>query len=68
MKLNNSYFFTLREDAKDEESRSGNLLVRSGMIKKVGAGIYMYMPMGLRTFDKVKKLSKKKWIEQEHKN
>ena len=42
MRINNSYFFTLREDAKDEESRSGNLLVRSGMTKKVGAGIYMY--------------------------
>lgn len=58
MKINNSYFFTLREDAKDEESRSGNLLVRSGMIKKVGAGIYMYLPMGIRTLDKVKKIVK----------
>ena len=56
MKINNSYFFTLREDAKDEESRSGNLLVRSGMIKKVGAGIYMYLPMGIRTLDKIKKI------------
>ena len=58
MKLNNSYFFTLREDAKDEESRSGNLLVRSGMIKKVGAGIYMHLPMGIRVLDKVKKIVK----------
>ena len=58
MKLNNSYFFTLREDAIDEESSSGNLLVRSGMIKKVGAGIYMYLPMGIRTLDKVKKIVK----------
>ena len=58
MKINNSYFFTLREDAKDEESRSGNLLVRSGMIKKVGAGIYMYLPMGIRVLDKVKKIVK----------
>jgi len=58
MKLNNSYFYTLREDAKDEESRSGNLLVRSGMIKKVGAGIYMYLPMGIRTLDKIKRIVK----------
>ena len=58
MKISKSYFFTLREDAKDEESKSGNLLVRSGMIKKVGAGIYMYLPMGIRTFDKVKKIIK----------
>ncbi len=58
MKLNNSFFVTLREDAKDEESRSGNLLVRSGMIKKVGTGIYMYLPMGIRTLDKIKKIVK----------
>ncbi len=58
MKLKNNYFYTLREDAKDEESRSGNLLVRSGMIKKVGAGMYMYLPMGLRVLDKIKKIVK----------
>ena len=58
MKISKSYFYTLREDAKDEESRSGNLLVRSGMIKKVGAGIYMYLPMGLRVLDKIKKVVK----------
>ena len=39
MKLSESYFYTLREDVKDEESVSGNLLVKSGMFKKVGNGI-----------------------------
>lgn len=34
MKLKNNFFYTLREDAKDEDSISSNLLVRSGMIKK----------------------------------
>lgn len=58
MKLSNSYFYTLREDAKDEESISGNLLVRSGMIKKVSAGIYMYLPLGLKTLDKIRKIVK----------
>lgn len=58
MKLSNSYFYTLRENAKDEESTSGNLLVRSGMIKKVGSGIYMYLPLGLRTLDKIRKIVK----------
>ena len=41
MKLKGSFFYTLREDAKDEESKSGNLLVRSGMIKKVGRYLYV---------------------------
>jgi len=58
MKLKNSYFYTLRENAKDEESISGNLLVRSGMIKKVSAGIYMYLPLGLITYNKVQKIIK----------
>ena len=58
MKLKNSYFYTLREAAKDEESVSGNLLVRSGMIKKVGAGIYMYLPFGLKVLNKIKNIVK----------
>ena len=58
MKLKNSYFYTLRENAKDEDSISGNLLVRSGMIKKVAAGIYMYLPLGLKTYNKVQQIIK----------
>ena len=58
MKLSNSYFYTLREKPKDEESLSGNLLVRSGMIKKVGAGIYMYLPLGYKVLDKIMKIIK----------
>ena len=58
MKLDKNFFYTLREDAKDEESTSGNLLVRSGMIKKVGAGLYMYMPLGLRVLNKIQKIVK----------
>ena len=57
MKLSNNYFFTIREDVKDEESKSGNLLVRSGMIKKTSAGIYMYLPMGFRVLENVKKVT-----------
>ncbi len=53
MKLKNSFFYTLREDAKDEDSTSGNLLVRSGMIKKSSAGIYMILPLGKRVTDKI---------------
>ena len=58
MKLKGSYFYTLREDAKDEDSRSGNLLVRSGMIKKTSAGVYMMLPLGLRTINKIRAIVK----------
>ncbi len=53
MKLSDSYFFTIRENIKDEESISGNLLVKSGMIKKVSAGIYMILPLGFRVLKKI---------------
>lgn len=56
MKLSNSFFYTIREDIKDEESKSGNLLVRSGMIKKTGSGVYMYLPMGLKVLKKVENI------------
>ena len=53
MRLSKDFFYTLREDAKDEDSVSGNLLVKSGMIKKVSNGIYMNMPLGQRVSQKV---------------
>lgn len=56
MKLSKQFFYTLREDAKDEESRSSNLLVRAGMIKKSSAGVYMLMPLGYRVLAKITKI------------
>lgn len=56
MRLSNSFFYTLRENVKDEESTSGNLLVRSGMVKKTSSGIYMFMPLGLKVKQKVENI------------
>ena len=56
MRLKNSFFFTLREDVKDEDSRSGNLLVRAGYIKKSSAGVYMMLPMGFRVIENIEKI------------
>lgn len=56
MKLNNSFFYTMRENAKDEDSVSGNLLVRAGMVKKSSAGVYMIMPMGMKVLKKIEDL------------
>ena len=53
MRLSNSYFLTKKEDVKDEDAVSGNLLVRSGMIKKAGSGIYIFLPLGLKVFRKI---------------
>ena len=59
MRLSNSFFYTIREDVKDEETVSGNLLVRSGMIKKSSAGVYMFMPMGYLVFSNIRSIVKK---------
>ncbi len=56
MRLSEQFFYTLRENVKDEETTSGNLLVRSGMIKKIGNGIYMYMPLGLRVLKNIEEI------------
>lgn len=53
MKLKNSFFYTLRENVKDEDSVSSNMLVRAGYIKKSSAGMYMMMPLGLRVMNKI---------------
>ncbi len=56
MKLKNNFFYTLRENVKDEDSISGNLLVRSGMIKKVSSGIYMFLPFGYITLKNIEQV------------
>lgn len=56
MKLKNNFFYTIREDVKDEDSKSGNLLVRSGMIKKSSAGVYMYLPLGLKVLKNIEQI------------
>ncbi|MBP3635145.1 MAG: proline--tRNA ligase [Bacilli bacterium] len=56
MKLKNSFFYTIRENIKDEDSISGNLLVRSGMIKKTSSGIYMYLPLGLKVLKNIENI------------
>ena len=53
MKLNKNYFFTLRENVKDEEVASANLLVKAGFIKKSSSGVYMYLPLGLKVLKKI---------------
>ena len=50
------HFRTLREVPTEAEIPSHILLLRAGMIKKVAAGIYSYMPMGWRTIRKIEQI------------
>jgi len=47
------YLHTTREVPNDAEVVSHQLMVRAGMIKKVAAGIYSYLPFGLRSIAKL---------------
>ena len=53
MKASQFLISTLKEAPSDAEVASHQLMMRAGMIKKLGAGIYTYMPMGLRVIRKV---------------
>ena len=53
MKASQFLISTLKEAPADAEIASNQLMTRAGMIKKLGAGIYNYMPMGLRVIRKV---------------
>ncbi len=53
MKASQFFISTLKEAPADAEVISHQLMLRAGLIKKLGAGIYSYMPMGLRVIRKV---------------
>lgn len=47
---------TLREDPGEAETVSHRLMLRAGLIRKVAAGIYTYLPLGLRIIRKVEQI------------
>ncbi len=47
---------TLREDPGEAETVSHKLMLRAGLIRKVAAGIYTYLPLGLRVIRKVEQI------------
>src|ERR1700760_463208 len=56
MKASQFFVSTLKEAPADAEVASHRLMTRAGMIKRLGAGIYTYMPMGLRVIRKVENI------------
>jgi prolyl-tRNA synthetase len=54
MKLWSQYFIpTLKESPADAEIASHKLLVRSGLVRKLGGGLYTFLPLGLRVMQKL---------------
>jgi prolyl-tRNA synthetase len=53
MRRSQSLVPTLREDPADAEALSHKLMLRAGLVRQLGAGIYVYLPLGQRVLDKV---------------
>ena len=53
MKASQFFISTLKEAPAEAEIISHQLMIRSGMIKRIGSGIYTLMPLGLRSVRKV---------------
>ena len=56
MKATQTFISTLKEAPADAEIVSHRLMMRAGLIKRLGAGIYSYMPLGLRVIRKVESI------------
>jgi len=56
MRLSKMLFVTLREDPKEAEIPSHKLLVRAGYIRRIGSGIYAYLPLMWRVLQKVSQI------------
>ncbi len=56
MRLSQMLLVTLREDPADAEIPSHKLLVRAGYIKRIGSGIYAYLPLMWRVLQKVSQI------------
>ena len=53
MRLAKSLVPTLREDPADAEALSHKLMLRAGLVRQLGAGIYVYLPIGHRVHDRI---------------
>ena len=56
MKASQTFISTLKEAPADAEVASHRLMMRAGFIKRLGSGIYSYMPLGLRVIRKVENI------------
>lgn len=56
MKLSKLFTKTLREAPADEVSKNAQLLIRAGFVYKEMAGVYAYLPLGLRVVEKIKQV------------
>jgi prolyl-tRNA synthetase len=62
MKASQTFISTLKEAPADAEIVSHRLMMRAGLIKRLGAGIYNYMPLGLRVIRKIEGIVREEMV------
>jgi prolyl-tRNA synthetase len=53
MRFSKTLLQTYKEDPADAEAISHKLMIRAGMVRQLAAGLYIYLPLGLRVLEKV---------------
>ncbi|TAF07303.1 MAG: proline--tRNA ligase [Nostocales cyanobacterium] len=56
MRLSHKLFVTLRDDPADAEIPSHKLLLRAGYIRRIGSGVYAYLPLMWRVLQKISQI------------
>jgi len=56
MKQTNLFTKTIKELPKDEQSYNAQVLIRAGFIDKVAAGVYSFLPLGLRVLNNIRRI------------
>ena len=56
MKAKDFHFRTVKESPAEAEISSHKLLIRAGMTRKIGSGIYVLLPLGLLVLQKIEKI------------
>ena len=63
MKQSKLFLQTLKESPKDEAAVNARLLIRAGFIDKVMAGVYTFLPLGLRVLRKIENIIREEMIK-----
>jgi prolyl-tRNA synthetase len=62
MRASQTFISTLKEAPADAEVVSHQLMIRAGLIKRLGSGIYNYMPLGLRIIKKIEAIIREEMV------
>ena len=62
MKLSKYFLPTLKEVPSDATLPSHILMIRAGMIRQLTAGVYSYLPFGVRIFRKIEQIIREEMV------